>query len=562
MQPIKPSTLIDFVYKPIQLVSDTLERKLGMASVVIISLSAMLGSGLFVLPALAMLDMGGGTVAVGGIWLAYLVAALIVLPGALSKGELATAMPSSGGSYVYIERTFGPLIGTISGLGLWANFMLKSAFALIGFQAYLVVLESLLGVTIDIEIAAMILLFLIVIINILGLKKIKKVQTPIVLTSVIFLFMLCIWALLTMDLNWDAAFSREAFGTGWKSVAETAAFVFVAYAGVTKIAAVGGEIKNPSRNMPYGILWSLLISCLLYVVISIVMVAAVEPSTFVELNNEGEWEAEEDPIYTFATAVGGETIGIIAAVLAVTTMTSMALAGIMASSRFPFAMARDNLLPEALENVHPKYQTPHLSIIGTGIAMAAAILLLDTHEVAKLASGFKIMIFIVINACVIVLRRASKTHSWYQPEWKSPLYPWMQFFGIIGGFVLIYLMGEKAVIGAAACCLLGLVTYYSYGKSRAHPMLTPWRTVRTEFTNVSQHEREKRWLVFHTAAAKQSHPEFLNESEFVHAMSIIAPKYDAFHVRNLFHEIDTNGNGVIDVDEFLDGMEEEFSESE
>jgi len=562
MQPIKPSTLIDFVYKPIELVSDTLERKLGMASVVIISLSAMLGSGLFVLPALAMLDMGGGTIAVGGIWLAYLVAALIVLPGALSKGELATAMPSSGGSYVYIERTFGPLIGTISGLGLWANFMLKSAFALIGFQAYLVVLESLLGVTIDIEIAAIILLVMIVIINILGLKKIKKVQTPIVLTSVLFLFTLCIWAIITMDLNWDAAFSREAFGTGWTSVAETAAFVFVAYAGVTKIAAVGGEIKNPSRNMPYGILWSLLISCLLYVVISIVMVAAVEPSSFIELNAEGELVAEEDPIYTFATAVGGETIGVIAAVLAVTTMTSMALAGIMASSRFPFAMARDNLLPEALENVHPKYQTPHLSIIGTGIAMAVAIVLLDTHEVAKLASGFKIMIFIVINACVIVLRRASKTHSWYQPEWKSPLYPWMQFFGIIGGLVLIYLMGEKAVIGAAACCLLGLITYYSYGKSRAHPMLTPWRTVRTEFTNVSQHEREKRWLVFHTAAAKRSHPEFLNESEFVHAMSIIAPKYDAFHVRNLFHEIDTNGNGVIDVDEFLDGMEEEFDEAE
>jgi len=562
MQPIKPSTLIDFVYKPIELVSDTLERKLGMASVVIISLSAMLGSGLFVLPALAMLDMGGGTIAVGGIWLAYLVAALIVLPGALSKGELATAMPSSGGSYVYIERTFGPLIGTISGLGLWANFMLKSAFALIGFQAYLVVLESLLGVTIDIEIAAIMLLVMIVIINILGLKKIKKVQTPIVLTSVLFLFTLCIWAIITMDLNWDAAFSREAFGTGWTSVAETAAFVFVAYAGVTKIAAVGGEIKNPSRNMPYGILWSLLISCLLYVVISIVMVAAVEPSSFIELNAEGDLVAEEDPIYTFATAVGGETIGVIAAVLAVTTMTSMALAGIMASSRFPFAMARDNLLPEALENVHPKYQTPHLSIIGTGIAMAVAIVLLDTHEVAKLASGFKIMIFIVINACVIVLRRASKTHSWYQPEWKSPLYPWMQFFGIIGGLVLIYLMGEKAVIGAAACCLLGLITYYSYGKSRAHPMLTPWRTVRTEFTNVSQHEREKRWLVFHTAAAKRSHPEFLNESEFVHAMSIIAPKYDAFHVRNLFHEIDTNGNGVIDVDEFLDGMEEEFDEAE
>ena len=557
MQPIKPSSLIDFVYKPIELVSDTLERKLGMASVVIISLSAMLGSGLFVLPALAMLDMGGGTVAVGGIWLAYLLAAFIVLPGALSKGELATAMPSSGGSYVYIERTFGPLIGTISGLGLWANFMLKSAFALIGFQAYLMILESLLGATINIEIAAMLLLFLIVVINILGLKRIKKVQTPIVLTSVIFLFILCIWAMFTMDLNWSAAFSKEAFGSGWTSVAETAAFVFVAYAGVTKIAAVGGEIKNPSRNMPYGILWSLGISCLLYVVISMVMVATVDPSGF--MTDDGH--AREDPIYVFATAVGGETVGIIAAVLAVTTMTSMALAGIMASSRFPFAMARDNLLPEALENVHPKYQTPHLSIIGTGIAMAAAIIFLDTHAVAKLASGFKIMIFIVINACVIVLRRASKTHSWYNPEWKSPLYPLFQLIGIVGGFILIYLMGEKAVIGAAACCVMGLVTYYSYGKSRAHPMLTPWRTVRTEITNKSKFEREKHWLVFHTAADK-SHPDHLTEGEFVKAMGIIAPQYDSFHVRNMFHEIDIDGNGVIDVDEFLQGIEGDFEEQE
>ncbi len=559
MQPIKPSTLIDFVYKPIELVSDTLERKLGMASVVIISLSAMLGSGLFVLPALAMLDMGGGTVPVGGIWLAYLLAAVIVLPGAISKGELATAMPSSGGSYVYVERTFGPLIGTISGLGLWANFMLKSAFALIGFKAYLLVLEGVLGVTIDIEIAAILLLVLIVIINILGLKRIKKVQTPIVLTSVIFLFIICFWAVFTMEMNWDAAFSKEAFGSGWTSVAETAAFVFVAYAGVTKIAAVGGEIKDPSRNMPYGILLSLLISCLLYVVISIVMVATVDPSGFMM---EGDHHAREDPIYVFAKAVGGDTIGVIAAVLAVTTMTSMALAGIMASSRFPFAMARDNLLPEALENVHPKYHTPHLAIIGTGIAMAVAITFLPVHDIAKLASGFKIMIFIVINACVIVLRRASKTHSWYQPEWKSPLYPFFQLLGIVGGFVLIYLMGEKAVIGALACCILGLITYYSYGKSRAHPMLTPWRTVRTEFTNVDQHEREKRWLVFHTAASKSSHPDTLNESEFVHAMSIIAPQYDKFHVRNLFHEIDDDNNGVIDIDEFLAKIEDVLEEAE
>ena len=171
------------------------------------------------------------------------------------------------------------------------------------------------------------------------------------------------------------------------------------------------------------------------------------------------------------------------------------------------------------------------------------------------------MIFIVINVCVIVLRRASKTHTWYNPEWKSPLYPVFQLIGIFGGFILIYLMGEKAVIGAAACCVLGLVTYYSYGKSRVQPILTPWRSVRTEFTNPDQFEREKRWLVFHTAADK-SHPDHLNESEFVKAMGIIAPQYDSSHVRVMFHEIDIDGNGVIDLDEFLQGIEEDFGEQE
>ena len=284
--------------------------------------------------------------------------------------------------------------------------------------------------------------------------------------------------------------------------------------------------------------------------------AAVDPASY-----ETTSGAREDPIYVFANAVGGRIVGIIAAFLAIITMTSMALAGIMAASRYPFAMARDNLLPEAIENVHSQFQTPHLAIFGTGLAMAVSIIVLPVQDVAKLAAGFQIMIFIIVNSAVIVLRRASSTHSWYTPEWKSPLFPFFQIMGIIGGIILVYMMGSKAIIGAAACSILGLITYYSYGKSRAHPMLTPWRTVRTEFTNAEQFEREKRWLVFH-AAADKSHPDYLTEGEFVHAMSIIAPHYDAFHVRNMFHEIDLNANGVIDVDEFLQGIHDDLDEQE
>lgn len=113
----------------------TLKRTTGLIGVVIISLSAML-PGIFVTPTFAAEIMGPG------IWLAYLLAASVVLPGALSKSELSSGMPSSGGSYVYLERTYGPLIGTISGLGLWASFLLKSAFALIGFSAYLIAVTT------------------------------------------------------------------------------------------------------------------------------------------------------------------------------------------------------------------------------------------------------------------------------------------------------------------------------------------------------------------------------------------------------------------------------------
>ena len=178
----------------------------------------------------------------------------------------------------------------------------------------------------------------------------------------------------------------------------------MAYAGVTKIAAVGGEIKDPSKNIPYGMILSLLIACALYVMVTIVWYRQ-DPSGYLDTDTG---KAREDPVYVFAEVVGGSTAGTVSAVFAVTVLTSLALASLMATSRFPFAMARDNLLPESLEKVHPRYQTPHLAIVGTSVSMALAITLLPVEEIAKLASGFKIMIFMTINASVIVLRRASK----------------------------------------------------------------------------------------------------------------------------------------------------------
>ena len=548
MRPEGPDGLAGIVLKPYDDPFGTLERRLGLSGVVIISLSAMLGSGLFVLPALAMLEMGGGTQPVGGVWLAYLLAAVIVLPGAISKSELATAMPASGGSYIYVQRTFGPMFGTISGLGLWANFMLKSAFALIGFKAYLWVIEDIIGVKINIEIAALVLLALIVGINILGVKRIKKVQTPIVLISVGYLLLLCVYALATQELNWDNVISREAFGSDWESVGKTAAFVFVSYAGVTKIAAVAGEIKDPGKNIPNGILLSLLFSTLLYVTVAFVMAATLDLSLIMDENHVGH--AREDPVFLFADEIGGREIGIIAALLSVLTMTSMALAGIMASSRFPYAMAKDNLIPSIFEEVHKEYQTPYWAIIGTGLSMAAAITFLPVHDVAELASGFKIMIFIVINACVIVLRTASRSHSWYNPEWKSPMYPFFQMLGIIGGFVLLFLMGEKALIGGLAAIVLGLIIWKGYGENHAEPEITPWQTFGLHYTDPNEVETRRRLTAFY-AADIDGNGE-LDVDQYISAMDALGFTPDKEgEFRAAFNEADTDGNGIIDIEEFV-----------
>ena len=156
-----------------------LERSLSLSYVIAISIGGMLGSGIFVLPGLASGITGSS------VWLAYLLGAICVLPAALSKSELATAMPSSGGTYVYIERAFGPLFGTISGIGLWLSLLLKSSFALIGLSAYLsVLIEIDDGMA---RVVALGFLCFILLLNIFGVKKVGKVQLIIVTISLICL---------------------------------------------------------------------------------------------------------------------------------------------------------------------------------------------------------------------------------------------------------------------------------------------------------------------------------------------------------------------------------------
>ena len=418
-----------------------LQRTLTLPTAIAISIGGML-SGIFVLPGIAVGITGSS------IWLAFLVAALCILPAVLSKSELATAMPKSGGTYVYIERAFGPLFGTVSGLGLWLSLLLKSAFSLVGLSAYLyVVVQIDEGLS---KIVALISLGLILILNVFGVKKVGNTQLAIVSVSIISLLLVIAFGF----NSFDSEMLSPVFSDGNYGFISAVAFLYISYAGVTKVAAVAGEIKNPEKNLPRSMLISLFLITAVYVLVALVLVGNVEASAL---------STDIRPIYTLSKVLGGETFGYAAGVIGVITLLSMANSGVLASSRFPFAMARDKMLPGFFGTVNSRFLTPVNSIIVTCIIIGLAVFYLDVEKIAKLASAFKVMMFISVNLAVIVLRETSA--QWYNPKYKSPFYPYVQLFGIISGFVLLFYLGFMPIVSVAGIFVLGFFIFLAYGKN-------------------------------------------------------------------------------------------------
>ncbi|MEC9160992.1 MAG: amino acid permease [Bacteroidota bacterium] len=418
-----------------------LQRTLSLPGAIAVSIGGML-SGIFVLPGLAVGITGSS------IWLAFLVAALCILPAVLSKSELATAMPKSGGTYVYIERAFGPLFGTIAGIGLWLSLLLKSAFSLVGLSAYLYVLiEVDSSLTKFIALSALLFILLL---NIFGVKKVEKTQLIIVSISLLSLLFIIFFGF----NSFDSKLTEPVFSDGSSGFITGVAFLYISYAGVTKIAAVAGEIKNPEKNLPKTMIISLFLITSVYVLVAIVLVGNVEASVL---------STDIKPIYTLFQTVGGDYLGYVAGVVGVITLLSMANSGVLASSRFPFAMAKDKLMPTFLSSVNSKFMTPAPSIITTSLIIALAITFLDVVKIAKLASAFKVLMFIFNELSVIVLRETNA--QWYNPSFKSPLYPYVQIFGILSGIVLLAFLGIMPILSVLGVFLLGIIIFLIYGKN-------------------------------------------------------------------------------------------------
>ena len=361
---------------------------------------AMISSGLFVLPAIAYLKAGPALI------FSYLVASILILPSVLSAAELSTAMPKAGGTYFYVERSLGPLWGLFGGLADWFSLALKSAFAVIGMAVLVeVVAKNAFNINFmpwHIKAIAIVCCLFFMAVNIISVKSTLRFQIFLVAILLAILALFVGFGSTKIDLNNYRGFWEKSF----LSVIATSGMVFVSFAGLTKVAAISEEVKNPGKNIPLGMLLAWFVVTIFYLATVAVTVGILTPADFDDMNRSGNLMPISIAAQKFMSTFGFTILNLAAVAAFLTTANG----GILAASRSPLAMSRDGLWHRAFARINRKYKTPHISILFTGAFIIASIIFLDIEKLVKTASTLILILFILANASVIIAKTSSRAH--------------------------------------------------------------------------------------------------------------------------------------------------------
>ena len=417
-----------------------LKKELTLLNVYAIATGTTLSAGFFLLPGIAFNEAGPAVV------LSYMIAAIPLIPAMFSMVELSTAMPRAGGAYYFLDRSMGPFVGTIGGLGTWLALVFKTAFALIGMGAYL----SIFWPEVPIVMLAVILAVLFGIVNLFGAKKTGTFQV-----FMVFALLLILLAFIGKGIpEINSVHFEGFFDKGTVSIISTAGLVYISYVGVTNIASVAEEVQNPERNLPLGVFLAIGTAIIVYAVGTTIMVGVLPAN---------ELAQDLTPVASTAEIIFGEWGKIAVTVAAVIAFASVANAGILSASRYPLAMSRDHLIPSKLAKLTAR-NIPHYGIAVTVGLIILLILTLDIARIAKLASAFQLLMFALICLAVVVMRE-SQIEA-YDPGYRSPFYPWMQIFGVFSPLWLIAEMGALPILFSLGLVTLGTVWYFAYAQNR------------------------------------------------------------------------------------------------
>lgn len=438
--------------------SQGLRKELSAFDLTMLGIGAIIGTGIFVLTGT------GATVAGPGLVLSFVIGALACGFAALCYAEFAAMLPISGSTYTYAYATLGELVAWIIGWDLMLEYLLASSAVSVGWSGYFQSLLAGFGITLPqaltaaagavpgkdtlFNLPAFCIAMIITGLLAFGIKESKRVNNIVVLikVAVVVLFIVIgVWHV--KPVNWSPALPY-----GFDGVFHGAAIVFFSFLGFDAVTCAAEEVKDPARDIPRGVIWSLAICSLLYVIVSAIMTGIVPYAQFAGIDHPVSLALQVAKLDWFAGFVDlGAILGMMTVILVMT----------YGQTRILLAMSRDGLLPKVFSDINPKYGTPYKAtwLVGTVIALIAGFVPL--HTLAELVNIGTLAAFSLIALAVIVLRKR-------EPDLPRKFYcPAVPYVPALAILFCVFLMTQLSALTWAffvGWLLIGLVVYFGYSR--------------------------------------------------------------------------------------------------
>lgn len=437
-----------------------LKRALGSFDLVLLGIGAIIGTGIFVLT-----GVGAALHAGPAIVISFGVSALACVFAALCYAEFASIIPVSGSAYTYAYATIGELLAWIIGWDLILEYAVASITVAIGWSGYLVNLLAGMGIIIPdwmctppFNLPALVIVGVITVLLVIGIKESAKFNNMIVIVKLaVILFFIILGLFFIRPSNWS-----PFMPFGWNGVMTGAAIVFFAYIGFDAVSTTAEETKNPQRDLPIGIIISLLVCSTLYIIVALVLTGIIPVMDYAD--NQSFLSA---PIAFALNVLHQDWASGIISVGAVMGITSVLLVMMMGQPRIFFAMSRDRLFPENISKVHPRFRTPYRTTIITGVAVGLVALLIPIGTAAELANIGTLFAFAIVSAAVFVLRR---TNPNIKRSFRVPIIGIISPLGVLFSLYLMYSLPVLTWLRFLAWLDIGLLVYYFY--SRTHSRIS------------------------------------------------------------------------------------------
>ena len=440
-----------------------LKRSMGPVALLMFSVGAIIGTGIFVILGEAIPKAGPAVL------ISFVLAAIVCAFSALSYAELAGTIPVSGSSYSYAYATLGELIAWVCGWCLMLEYGVSVAAVAVGWGQYLNEFLATFGIHIPEALAnppgesggvfnlpAVFVIVACMFLLLRGASESAKTNTIMVCLKLAILIFFCIVAFTAFEGgNFEPFLPLGVAGIG-----AAAGQVFFSYIGFDAASTAGEEAKNPKRDLPLAIIGSLIVVTIMYLLVTVAVIGANggQPSDYTGDSSEAVLARVAND------ATGGTWAGAIIALGAVISIFSVVLVTMYGQTRILFAMGRDGLLPKVFTKVNPRTQTPVNNTIIVTILIAILAAAVPLGQLAEATSIGTLFAFMIVNAGVISLRRSRPNMD---RSFKTPLYPITPILGVIGCLYLILSLAWITWLVFGIWLAVGLVIYFSYGFRRS-----------------------------------------------------------------------------------------------